>query len=684
MNGQINYTLSDFPPYPDETDDTGRFKRAIEAMLPGGVLHVPAGQYLVKEIAVTKPISLWFAEGAILEATDETTAFLFQFAGDVSASGYPLLREVVRGERTLILPQAPCDIQAGDLIWLRDDCARVSDGQQDLNCEMHEVVDVIYEEQELLAEAKFKGEADRWIKWGERVSPGLSVEHSYDQVEQAQKLHLRSASLTGEAMVCSNPVPVEAGRTYQLEVSAKVEWPSHEGRGCCYVAWEGKKGEPIARSDVISFSYQGWQIYYGCNLIAPSGASKARIFIGLQAAQTAVEGTVWVKNAAFKQTSTKLVLKDFVRLPKRVARVNVRKITPLQFCQVINFRYRLKQGAHKGFGILAQQVRYFYVNGLYAEQGVESAIQVRRSMDVIIENFTIMPPQRVGSGQGYGVQFYGGNLGVIVRNGCTWRTRHAVDLDSTFDALVEGVTDVEGKGVSFLLTHNGWGGDMVFRHCRAIRSGSSGFVAETQGVTNPYTLMHPNIHIVDCYWQRASSEGDVVCYGFGIWLKAPVSGRVERFTAQVGTGQGYVKGHDNGAIRLLPVRNQLRVHHLVARGVRRGIIIAHPHEVSETGAHHYIFVSQVCLEHCRSAVYVNGGWGKRLFMSDMLLDRIEKYVIEGNGTGGYQTFVMERVSITRSPSVRFFQHVSSPRTGSAFRGWIRKIWRDWVSRGKKR
>lgn len=668
MEAQVKYTLDDFPPFPDEKDDTGRFKRAIAQMPPGSVLTVSAGRYFVKEITVTKSISLWFAEGTILEATDEATAFLFKFAGDVSANGYRLLREVQRGEQVLILPVATCDIEVGDLIWLRDDCARKADGQQEVNCEMHEVAELIYVEQELL------DKRDQWRRWSQCVTPGLRADSSYDQEKKAYRWVVCSASVTGEARLCSHSVPIEAGRVYQLEVAVQLEQPHHLEAGTCNVVWEGERGEEISRSDVVSFSYRGWQIYYGTNLIAPAKAVNARISIGLNTSPIVQESTLWLKKASFKKMATKLVLKDRVRLPKRIAQVNVAKVSPLSDCRVTNFCYRLKAGASKGFGILAQQVRRFHVDGLYAEQGVESAIQVRRSMDVIIENFTVMPPQRVGSGQGYGVQFYGGNLGVIVRNGYAWRTRHAVDLDSTFDAVVENVTAVEGKGVSFLLTHNGWGGDLLFRHCRSIRSGSSGFVAEAQGVADPYLLMHPNMQIVDCYWQRESTEAGMGYYGFGVWWKAPVTGRVERFVAQIGTGRQDAKGHDNAAVRLLPVGNQLYLHRVAGRGLSRGIMIADSHCPIEAKTHDYIVVNQICLQDCQSAFYVNGGWGKRLFMSDLWLDRIKRYVIEGNQSGGYAALLIERVTIARSPALRFFQR-PAPSLGSILRGWMRKRWK---------
>ncbi|PRZ15391.1 hypothetical protein CLV36_104114 [Laceyella sediminis] len=662
MQGHVIYQLGDFPPFPGETDDTGRFKRAIRAMAPSGTLFVPAGLYAVKEITVTKSISLWFAEGAWVEASDRETAFLFRFAGEKSADGYPMLREAKRGDRALYLPpSAARDIKEGDVIWLSDDSARPSDGQQEINCEVHEVAEVEFRERELLGDAV--------------ENAGLRVWESWEDSPSGPR---------GTALICSEPIPVEAGRFYRLEVSAKHGISDNGVSRSCYVEWVGKQGKMIARSDVISFSYKGWHVHQGCNWVAPRGATCARIFLRLPSEQAVQSRSLSVEQVSFKEVFTKLTVCDFIRLPKRVARVNVVKITPLMHCRIVNFRYRLKQGASKGFGILAQQVRHFHVNGLYAEQGVESAIQVRRSMDVTVENFMILPPQRLGSGQGYGVQFFGGNLGVVVRNGYACRTRHAVDLDSTFDAVVEGVTDMEGRGVSFLLTHNGWGGDMVFRHCRSLCSGSSGFVAETQGAANPYDLTHPNIHIIDCAWQRDVRPGNGLCYGFGVWLKAPVSGRIERFTAEAGMGLHDVEGMDNAAVRLLPVGNRLHVCDVAARGLRRGLVIAHPHETDETEPDRYICVDRISVQHCQSAIYVNGGWGKRLYLRDLTLDQVKKYVIEGNQTGGYEAFVMERVSITNSPSAKLFQSGPMPRSGSVVRGWIRRVWRDWVSKVVKR
>ncbi|MBA4542700.1 right-handed parallel beta-helix repeat-containing protein [Thermoactinomyces daqus] len=515
--------LDQFPRCEGESDDTPRFRRAIEAVPDGGLLIIPDGHYFVKEIEIGKAVSLRFEGVALLEATDTSTRYLLKYAGKESPCGYVLAAPAARGDRSVMIAGSACDLQTGDMILLVDDTCRHSDHQAEVNAETHEIA----------------------------------------AVQPAEK-------------------------------------------------------------------------------------------------------------------HTEIVLKDFVRLPKTISKTgrNLVKIEPLDHVTVENFRYRLKEGAVCGFGIWAKHMRHFRVSGLDGERSVESGIQVRRSLYVTVERFHLRNPQQIGSGQGYGIQFYGGNNHVIIRDGITWKMRHSVDLEGTFDALVENVTDYEGQGVSFLISHNGWCSDITFRQCQAIRSRSSGFVAESQGVPDPFSLFHHNIQILDCRWHRDRNPSDLAGYGFGVWFKCPVSGRISNFLARYGEGGSYTPGQDNGAIRLLPVGVDMTLEGIRGEGLRRGIILAHTGPSRQLSPSDSIHLQNVTLSHCFSALYIQHGTGKNLLIRDLTVHHIEKYLIEGNAVGGYRLFSIDGLTVTDSPNLTLFGAIPKPDVKKGLAGSLGHVRSD--------
>jgi hypothetical protein len=246
--------------------------------------------------------------------------------------------------------------------------------------------------------------------------------------------------------------------------------------------------------------------------------------------------------------------------------------------------------------------------------------------------------------------------------------RHSVDLEGTFDALIENVADYEGQQVSFLISHNGWCSDITFRQCRAYHSRSSGFVAESQGVKDPFCLAHHNIQILDCQWHRDRNPDDPAGYGFGVWLKCPASGRIANFLARYGDGRSYTPGQDNGAIRLLPAGVNITIDGIRGEGLRRGIILAHSRPCKQTGPSSHIRLQNVTLRHCYSAVFIQHGTGKKLLIRDLTADHIEKYLIEGNAAGGYRFFAMEGLSVTDSPNITLFGALPTSDSGECLKG----------------
>lgn len=89
MNGCYDRSLEEFARLPEETSDSGRLERAVEAC-PRGVLYIPAGVYrLDRMLEITNCCSLLMHKSAVLKAVAEMPFVLKVDA----ASSYPDLQE---------------------------------------------------------------------------------------------------------------------------------------------------------------------------------------------------------------------------------------------------------------------------------------------------------------------------------------------------------------------------------------------------------------------------------------------------------------------------------------------------------------------------------------------------------------------------------------------------------------
>ena len=669
------YHLSDFPRLPGETDDIGRFRRAIHAMRSGSCLIVPQGHYFLEEICIRKPVSIYFDQKAVVEAVRVNAPYILKWEGGTGYHDYLLAHDLKRGDRSFRILQTPWDLKAGDMIALTDDSTRCSDGQKNVNVEVHEIESIHSSGHELLPDGLDENSLlpQGWTGHG---TLGKNVSFSWDAVESALKMELSPVTEPGYAWMEQRVSGIKEGERYNLEIMTRMK-TGGSVTGSVYVAWYDKKERFLSYSKIKEFDPLCWRRVVNGNLMAPAGAKSARVIVSIHAFKEGDCGLLWVKKVSFKSAVTKIVLKDWVRLPKRVSRhKNAYKINPLKEVRVENFSYRLKEGSTKGFGILAFNMDRFCIRGLKGERGAESAVQVQRSMNVIVEDFCLKDPQVTGSGQGYGIQFYGGNRGIVIRNGYTSRMRHSIDFEGTFDAWVENVVDEKGKGASFMISHNGWCSDITFSHCRSIDSYSSGFVAEAQGVKDPYELKHYNIQILHCDWQRARRLTEPVCYGYGIWLKAPATGEIMHFKAVCGDGDMPSVFQDNGAIRLLPTCNDLSIKHVTAEGLRRGVLIAHPSARPEEEYQGKLVFYDIRLRKCRTGFLVNDGERKRVFLYELKMDQIDSWLFEGNGRGSYEKFVLDGLEVSRSHKAGLMQFRPQAAHGSVLQGKIARIVSD--------
>lgn len=377
-----------------------------------------------------------------------------------------------------------------------------------------------------------------------------------------------------------------------------------------------------------------------------------------------------------------IVFRDTVYLPKNPAEVNLYRVYPLNNVRIENICVQLKEGSNCGRGLYANGVRNLTVQGFHGKRMAGSLVQIRKAMHVIVEKFSNDSPQKVGSGQGYGVQFYGGASYITIRDGLTQYCRHSIDLEGTYNACVENVVDMEGLGANFVLVHNGWGTDITFRNCRAVNSRSTGFVVESQGYSdapdkNPYKNSHKyqlyNFSILDCEVHHKQGYGD---FSSGIFFTVPVLGTIVR-GCRILHGSGRAPVAKTYGIRMWPCNNHITVQDCSIEGYSRGLCLwVNDIPSRNDSSANKITFQNLVIRNCDSMALMNSGDLRCVHFKDIKGDGLQSAVFEILSSGSFYELVLEGVSIVNSPSASMFTAMPQGHGGQCIRGIISNIQTD--------
>lgn len=350
-------------------------------------------------------------------------------------------------------------------------------------------------------------------------------------------------------------------------------------------------------------------------------------------------------------------LRDYVRLFKSPAPsgVNVYKVNPVENVKIDGFRYHMLEGSTSGRGIYANFVRNLHIINTSGTRGAGSGIQIRKAIHTRIEGFHFTDPQVVGSGQGYGVQFYGGCNGITIRDGYTYGMRHSVDLEGSYEALIENVVDVCSAGASFLLSHNGFSADITIQNCRAIHTLGTGIAVDSQGISSknpdpssPLQLTFYGFRIRNCEIIN-SNFGSAGIHFYSPCREVLIEGCKIRF--KTGQEKGLSKLSNSG-IRLYPAQTDAQIFNCTIEGYRRGIAFQSPAGDYENSDDCQIHIHNAIIRNCCTGLFFNYGRGKRVQISRIHCDKIEQQFLELNH-GDFTYFQVENVTITHSPNLRF-------------------------------
>lgn len=350
-------------------------------------------------------------------------------------------------------------------------------------------------------------------------------------------------------------------------------------------------------------------------------------------------------------------IRDYVRLPKSPAPsgMNLYKIIPIENVRIEGFRYRMLEGSTEGRGIYANMVRNLEIKNISGTRGAGSGVQVRKAINTHIQRFHFSDPQVVGSGQGYGVQFYGGCNGITIRDGYTYGMRHSVDLEGSFECLINNVVDVCSTGASFVLSHNGWCADITIQNCRAINCGGTGIVADSQGVSSnnpdqraPLQLIFYGFRILNC---------EVISQSLGtssIHFYSPCKEvRIEGCRVRFRTGrERNLSKLSNAGIRLYPGNTDVFIANCDIEGYRRGLAFQSPAGDFINPEDCQIHARDIRIRQCCSAIFFNYGRSKRVSLTNIHCDSIKHQLLELNH-GTFSHLQMENINVVDSPSARF-------------------------------
>ncbi|UKL29996.1 right-handed parallel beta-helix repeat-containing protein [Bacillus phage PK1] len=267
-------------------------------------------------------------------------------------------------------------------------------------------------------------------------------------------------------------------------------------------------------------------------------------------------------------SSSTITLKDFIRLPKKVSLTsNVYKITPIKGVKLENINIEALTGASGNWGIFFDMCRDVEVNKFNMTNNAGPAFTARRSYNVSVDGFNISKPQSTSSGQGYGVQVGEGTNVFTFRNGHGDGLRHLVDLANSFDGLVDNVVAVNNASAAFVPSHNGFDADITFRKCRSYGGTDYHWSLNSQGVSDPYSLVFYGFSFLDCESVADLKSGLFICF----YCLSPIQeSRIDGFKITYGDGS-VIPTTSASAIRLHPVNNDITVNNVEINGFKYGI-----------------------------------------------------------------------------------------------------------------
>lgn len=344
-----------------------------------------------------------------------------------------------------------------------------------------------------------------------------------------------------------------------------------------------------------------------------------------------------------------VILRDFVRLPKTVSskKGNLYRVFPLEDVEVNQFTFQMKEGSTRGIGLFMQYVRHASVNGIKGYRGAGSGIQIRKALHTHVQNFRFLSPQVTGSGQGYGVQFFGGCLGVMIKDGYTVGCRHAVDLDGCFDAYISHVTDYHSFGAAFVMSHNGFTSDIVFDQCQTYYTLGSGFVAHSQGFADPLTCTFYHFTIKNCIVVMNHSAHA------GVYFTSPCKdSTVIHCQLRFQTKRGI--GLNNAGIKIYPAKAQMKIVDCQIQGVSKGIALQAAGLTQVENDQSRIIIRDTTIEKCDTAIFCSRGINQQMRLYNIDCRQIGGRVFHFHGKGTFREFVVQGLSLSHSPQCRFY------------------------------
>ncbi|SHE89084.1 Right handed beta helix region [Seinonella peptonophila] len=642
--------LSDFPALPGERDDCGRFQRAIAKTPVGGELVVPDGYYFADSLTIHKNISVIFQGNATIEATAPNRDIL-RIEGSRDQRNYILSKPLKRGDREILLSTTP-SFQEGDVIILTDDTRRNADQQMDMNTEIHEIEAVVNQNQNLVRNAAMVLDSDRdgvVDQFSSYSNHPLSEIFQASKELQAQVIQLPRVAVPTRAGIVQS-IPLQQDQVYTFQVETKVAEASGDFEGSCYLVWYDRASKIIGREYVSDFTPFNWSTIRLHNIKPPAGSAFCKIFLEVETETPGSYGTIYFRNLKFQSASTRLILRDFVRLPKQISTkgVNIYRIHPLNNIKVKNFKYRLKEGSESGNGLTLQYIRGGMIEEIQGDRGAGSGVQILKSMHITVRDFRFLKPQHTGSGQGYGVQCYGGCSHILIQNGYTLDCRHSVDLDSTFDATIEHVFDYNSQGAAFVMSHNGCCSDITFRGCQTLHSIGSGFVADSQGFADRRKCTFHNFRVIDC---TAVIQNPTTA---AIYWYSPCKNAVVRDCTLRYDGVKLPAVWCNAGIRIYPVESDVTITGCDITGFRRGVALQVGGKVQLVNEDDCaITVRDSRIKNCQSAFLCYQGKERRVSLYNIDCQSIHSFLLELSGTGSFKEFVIDGLSVQKSPKCQF-------------------------------
>lgn len=179
-------------------------QRAIDTIPSGSTLKFPTDSYEFDSIIINKSTTIDLQNSTVISTAVNKN--IFEVQGGEEAKKYLLATPANRKDKKIYLNRVPIRYNPGDLIVLRDDSVRFSDGNPDMNVEIHEIASINLIEKSIT------------LKDFVRLPKSVSTTNNVYKIIPSERIKIKNAELRlKEGSTSGSPIKADLTRWLELK-----------------------------------------------------------------------------------------------------------------------------------------------------------------------------------------------------------------------------------------------------------------------------------------------------------------------------------------------------------------------------------------------------------------------------------------------------------------------------------